>query len=380
MKFLVTITLAVLVAASGVTAQDTLLLRSYRTIDVCSSERRWLIAPYLGNIRSTDSLASFDITIGFDTSLVLPTDVLTENTLSFGANYPAQMSLVIPGEMRIAGFNITRNMVGDKPIFAVAGEFSGSCSDSINFTFPWPPTFNEEFKKKVTVLRSEAVNVVATPRTDKLLGPVFSIDTVIIGGKDSTSAVTTAVSYGTSSVKRAMVTWSLDDSVSAKIENVTLSGVSADSVIVSGSTAVAHVSFLPSESPTMAVTLRNTTVETLVTTELRCSMVIVDSCACVQSGRTDTLQIVLTNPIVSVSSPVDDSNERLDVTNTSVTCHCHHGQTNEINVFTVAGERVASQHSTSGNENTMSIEHLPTGPYIIVGTCGQRQIVNLKLK
>lgn len=380
MKILVTITLAALAAASGVTAQDTLLIRSFRTIDVCSSERRWLIAPYLGNIRSIDSLASFDITIGFDTSLVRPTDVLTENTLSFGANYPAQMSLVVPGEMRIAGFNITRNMVGDKPIFAVAGSYTGDCVDSIRFTFPWPPTFNEEFKKKVTVLTSEEVGIVALAKVDKLLGPRFSADTVAIDGKDSLRSITTTVSFGTSNVSRGVLTWSLPDSTTAAIDTVMADGVTVDSLILSTMTATAYVSFLKGQTPTMSVRLRNMTFEAETRTVLYTSMEIADSCACVRSGTSDTLLVVLTNPIVSISSPVDDNNERLDVTNTSVTCHCHHGQTNEINVFTVAGERVATQLSSSTTMNTMSIENLPPGPYIIVGFCGKRSFVKLKLK
>lgn len=380
MKFLVTITLAVATAASGVTAQDTLLLRSYRTIDVCSSERRWLIAPYLGNIRSTDSLASFDITIGFDTSLVRPTDVLTENTLSFGAFYPAQMSLVIPGEMRIAGFNVTRNMVGDKPLFAVAGNYIGTCLDAIAFTFPWPPTFNEEFKKKMTVLTSEQVNITATRKIDKSLGPRFELDTVLIDGKDSTNVVETAISFGTNTVKHATLSWLLTDTLAAKINDVTYSGLSVDSVTVTSKSAVAYVRFQAGQTPTLAVQLQNVSSETRATTLLRTTMDVTDTCGCVQSGTNDSMQVVLTNPIVSVSSPVDDSNERLDVAATSITCHCHHGQTNEISVFTIAGERIAVQRVSNATMNTMSIEHLPPGPYIIEGTCGDKRFVNLKLK
>ena len=380
MKFLVTIALAVLAAASGVTAQDTLLIRSYRTVDVCSSERRWLIAPYLGNIRSTDSLASFDITIGFDTTLVRPTDVLTENTLSFMADYPAQMTLVIPGEMRVAGFNITRNMIGDKPLFAVVGDYRGSCNDDLRFTFPWPPTFNEEFKKKMNVLISEKVAVVATPKNDNQLGVLLEPDTIVIDGKDSTSEVVSTVSFGSSSATRATLTWWLGDTLAARIDQVSLTGVTIDSMDVSGRSVRAHVVFQSGERPTASIVLRNVTTDVEARASLRSRMEVTDSCACVRSTLSDTMQIKLTNPIVSVSSPVDDSNERLDVTPTSVSCHCDHGQTNEIAVFTIAGERVAMQRSLPGSVNRMSIENLPSGPYIIVGTCGDKRLVNLNLK
>jgi hypothetical protein len=49
-------------------------------------------------------------------------------------------------------------------------------------------------------------------------------------------------------------------------------------------------------------------------------------------------------------------------------------------VFTVTGERIATQRSFTTEVNTMSIEHLPPGPYIVTGSCGSKTIVNLKLK
>jgi hypothetical protein len=380
MKFLVTITLAVLAAASGVTAQDTLLLRTYRTVDVCSSERRWLIAPYLGNIRSADSLASFDITIGFDTTNVRPTDVLSENTLSSGIYFPATMTLVVPGEMRVFGFNVTSNMVGDKPICAVAGNFVGSCTDSINFTFPWPPTFNEEFKKKVTVLRSEQVQVVATPKRDNLLGVKFDLDTLKIDGRDSVQSVQSQISFGAASPRTAIIRWTILDSTNVAIDSISVNDVVSSEITIGSMSASATVQFASNRNPTVELRVRNTTSQTYAMAKIVSSMQVLDTCACVTSGLADTLNVSLTNPIVSISSPVDDSNERLLVTNTTATCHCNHGQTNEIAVFTVTGERIASQRSLTGDVHTMSLEHLPPGPYIIVGSCGSKTFVNLNLK
>ncbi len=380
MKVLVTVMLAVLAAASNVTAQDTLVLRTFRTVDVCSSERRWLIAPYLGNIRSTDSLASFDITIGFDTSVVRPTDILTENTLSFMLQFPPELNLVVPGELRAAGFNVVRNMVGDKPLFAVAGNFIGKCGDDVAFTFPWPPTFNEEFKKKITVLTSDDITVTAVPKADKTLGVTFDRDTVLINGKDSTESLTTQIKRGTSNVAKAQLNWWLSDTSEVKIDSVRLEGLTIDSLSVTAQKVTADVTFGGDNMPSAQITLWSVTASTYSTATLRGYLIIKDSCACTRSELTDTINVVLTNPIVSVSSPVDDSNDRLDVTSTSATCHCHHGQTNEINVFTIAGERVAKQFANGATLNRMSLDFLPTGPYIIVGSCGTKTFVNLNLK
>lgn len=379
MKILVTATLAVLVAASGVTAQDTLLLRTFRTIDVCSAEQRWLIAPYIGNMRSTDSLASFDITIGFDTSVVRPTDVLTENTLSFGADYPAQMSLVIPGEMRIAGFNITRSMVGDKPIFAVAGNYSGGCEDSILFSFPWPPTFNEEFQKNVTVLKSEHISIVAVPKLDDQLGMAFTTRELVVDGKDSVGKLSCSVEFGSTRPRTGTIHVELSDTVAARIENAIVEGARTIQMRISPKSVEADVEFENERASNVHIDIRNLSSATNARISAMAYLDVVDSCSCVRSGKRDTVEVELTNPIVSVSSPVDDSNETLVVTTTSATCYCHHGQTNEISVFSVAGERIDTKRS-SAHENTMSLENLPSGTYIIVGSCGNRTFVNLKLK
>ena len=374
-----TITLAALVAASGVTAQDTLLLRTFRTVDVCSSEQRWLIAPYIGNIRSTDSLASFDITIGFDTSVVRPTDVLTENTLSFMSDYPAQMSLVIPGEMRIAGFNIIRNMVGDKPLFAVAGNYAGGCGDSINFTFPWPPSFNEEFKKKITVLASERVAVVANPKVDRQLGTTFATDSVIINGKDSVAVVKCLIEFGSKRPSTGTLHVNLSNDELARIDSASIEGARLVALRTTAKSVEADVEFESGQAPSISIYVRNTTSAYSARVTAEAFLTVTDSCSCVRSGLRDTVEVELTNPIVSVSSPVDDSNEKLVVTSTTASCYCNHGQTNEINVFSLTGVRLDSRR-TNEIENTMSIDHLPSGAYIIVGTCGTRTLVNLNMK
>lgn len=380
MKLLVTITLAVLAAASGVTAQDTLLIKTYRTVDVCSSEQRWLIAPYLGNMRSQDSLASFDITIGYDTAVIRPTDVLTENTLSFAMFFPAQMSLVVPGEMRIAAFNVNRYLVGDKPLFAVSGNFTGSCGDSVELSFPWPPTFNEEFKKRITILQSERVAVVARATTDPQLGMNFEQDSVTIDGIGSHGTINARVEAGGRVPKAAELVWWLSDSVSAELENVEVVGATVLDVERRRGEIRTIVQMESTQLPTASIVLKNATTDSIRSVVVYSQLNSLDSCSCVKSQRIDSLVVVLSNPIVSVSSPVDDSYERLVVTTTTATYHCYHGQTNEIEVFDVTGQRVAKQQANGQSSNTMSIENLPAGPYIIVGTCGVKTFVNLNLK
>ncbi len=133
MKLKVMFLLAALAAASNIaTATDTLTIRSYRVINTCSSEKRWLIDAYIGEVYSSDSLQSFDITIGYDTSLIRPTDGLSQGTLSsqmIFSDVSPFFNFRIPGELRVGAFTVNRNVKGNEPLFAVAGDFLGACDD-----------------------------------------------------------------------------------------------------------------------------------------------------------------------------------------------------------------------------------------------------------
>ena len=91
---------------------------------LAQDEQRFLITASIGEVYASDSLQSFDITIGYDTSRFRPTDGLSIGTLSeqmkFGDISPF-FNFRVPGEMRVGAFTITRNVAGDKPLFADLG-------------------------------------------------------------------------------------------------------------------------------------------------------------------------------------------------------------------------------------------------------------------
>ena len=147
--FLTVLTISMVV--STVTAQDTLRIQSLRSVDLCSDKKRWLLAISLGTIRFSDSLESFDITIGYDKSILRPTDVLKEGTLSSQMTNGPTLNTVVPGEMRIFGFNVARSVSGSVPLVAVSGDFLGSCADEGVLNIPYAPDFNTEFKKRFSV-------------------------------------------------------------------------------------------------------------------------------------------------------------------------------------------------------------------------------------
>ncbi|MBK6291309.1 MAG: hypothetical protein IPF59_06055 [Ignavibacteria bacterium] len=381
LKSLVMCMLAAIMAASSLTAQDTLTIRSYRVVDVCSSERRWLIAPTLGIVRSQDSLMSFDITIGYDTAVTRPTDVLTEGTLSANLDYKPTLNTVVPGEMRIAGFNIVRPMIGDKPIVAISGDFKGSCSDLDSLSIPWPVTFNEEFKRTISVYTIEPILAVANAKTRTNVG-VFALgDSVVIRGKDSLGSVSSLVSLIDLSSVKASATYTIQDTNVAVIESVSLTDANLIEIErINRGKVIVHFSQQGITRPRVLINLRSVTAAENVRTKIDMELKINDSCGCVKPGLVDTIDVICENPMVYVSSSADEDTADLLVADQSIRCQCYHGQTNAINVYSIDGMLVATTGIRPESETFLSIDGLPHGAYIIVGHCGSKKSVTLKMK
>jgi hypothetical protein len=380
MKKQVMLMLAALVAASTLTAQDTMVVRSYRTIDMCSGERRWTIAPYLGRMRSTDSLMSFDITIGYDTSVIRPTDVLTEGTLSHMLDFPAFMSLVVPGEIRVGGFNTTRAMIGDLPVVAIAGNFIGACGEFDTLSVPWPPTFNEEFEKVVTVYKTEPIVTVANERLRSDVGSSISADSITIERYDSTGTIDIDVALPSLTRSKLLLSLAIEDSTIAVMTNANVRSAVVDSMHMQGGMIKVWMTQDGDAQPRVTVTVRNAVRTPRASTRLTASTTMLDSCQCVLAGLKDTVLVVCSDPMVSVSSSVDDDNVRLRITERGASCQCDHGQTNEIAVYTVLGELVRIARSDGMDETFSSFEGLPHGSYVIMARCGENRKSVLKLK
>ncbi len=373
--------LAAVMAASNLTAQDTLTLRSYRVVDVCSSERRWLIAPTLGTIRSLDSLMSFDITIGYDTAVTRPTDVLTEGTLSANLDYKPTMSTVVPGEMRIAGFNILTPMIGDKPLVAIAGEFRGTCTTLDSMSFTWPASFNEEFKKVVTIYSTEPIIAVANARTRNDVGMDVENDSVTIEGRDSVKTVVSQIQMGGLQNVEASATFRILDTNVVHIANLKLTSAELQRIeMVDAGNVIVHFKQEGSSSPVVEMEVRSTSNLEIAQTVIQTSLEINDTCGCVRPGKVDSIKVISTNPMVYVSSSADENTADLVVNDQYIRCQCYHGQTNAINVYSIDGALVSSTGGPSKSETFLSIEGLPHGAYVIVGHCGLKKSVILKMK
>ncbi|GMV53076.1 MAG: T9SS C-terminal target domain-containing protein [Chlorobi bacterium] len=378
MKILLKMLLVAVFMATGSTirAKDTLIVTSHRIVDVCSGEKRWLISASLGSIYDSDSLMSFDITIGFDTSLITPTDGLTSGTLAeqmkFSDISPA-FNFRVPGEMRVSAFTITRNVKGNLPLFAVAGNYNGGCGTEVPLTLPWEPEFNEEFKRVVTAFIADTLKTVAIPKVNSTTGIVTHSDTISLA--DTTDLVEI----------EALVTMQSTDSklVKLHIESDRLNLVTIDSVSFAGTAysaidtvATDHVTIkfqtTGSETPgTVYIRFPGTAADTVA---IRYRTEIVDSCTCTQPGKTAITNIIKREP-VGIQENKLDRNEgsviQWSVHRDIITIQNLHGGPNAIRIVDTFGRIITSQ-TVSTDRITIPLNQMAHGLYFVTITNNKR--------
>jgi hypothetical protein len=377
MKNLLIVVLAVLSAASTLSAQDTLKVRSYRVVDLCQNERRWLLAVDLGKVLPSDSLVSFDITIGYDRTKLRPTDVLKEGTLSAAMSYEPFLNTAVPNEMRVAAGNIVKTVSGDVPLVAIAGDFLGSCLDVDTLGYPWPATFNSEYKKKYTVVRLDSVKATAKPRVHANKGFAFADSSITISESD-TSATLTIVSVGLNELgdKHYIEVSSQAGVLDLSVLSVT--GMKVDSIVVERSLTKLFVS---SVSSTAAVTLNAHWTGTKDLTRFAQVSVRTGTeslCTCDVPALRDTITISKEYPNVSVPS-FDEHSEIIKAKPDAIMIHCDHEEMKTVQFFDVLGALVF-QESISNRIQYVSTSALPKGAYHIRVACGHNVHVTTILK
>lgn len=352
MKLWLTKLLVVILTTSSVDcATDTLTITSHRIVNPCSGEKRWLISADIGEVFESDSLMSFDITIGFDTSLLRPTDGLFTGTLSeqmkFGDISPG-VNFRVPGEMRVSAFTITRNVKGKLPLFAVAGDYLGQCGSEDSLTLPWAPEFNQEFKKWTKVFVSATVVNRATPMPSPGQGTTNARQMVTLS-KDTSSTTIPIVVHAASNVgSRAKVLVSIEGSKASRIDNV-VSSLPNAIVNLNTDSLAATIEFLVTKNvDTINVRLSSTTFDSTATDELKSTMQILDSCSCSSPVATGSTDIHFKALPVSVKMDLNESSSIVITTrNNSVTVKSLHGDPLKIVVSDLLGRTLFLSESTN---------------------------------
>jgi len=380
MKSMVVALLVALSATSSLTAaSDTLRVLSYRKIDMCSGERSWLISFSIGEVFASDSLQSFDITVGFDTSQITPTDLLISGTLAdqmrFGDLSPF-MTTVVPGELRVGGFTVTRNVRGDLPLVAVSGSYKGECGDADTFSLAYNPNsgFNAEFKGEITTFISDSIIAIAIPRVDDSQGMSFEEDTLLIQGKDSVGLSTVSISQselvGSSMIDSITIT----DSDLFEIDSIWAEGIDSVRISTTGQTAQVFRSVSSEETGTYTVRFRSLTEERDTMTSVRISTSVTSICGCVTPMRTDELFLRSQHTTTSiVQRDVHESTDlRITQFSEALELQCSLGQPWRVMVVDLMGRQLASTTVTPGITSRLSLSPLPKGAYIVYASNGTK--------
>ncbi|MBU3678763.1 MAG: hypothetical protein FGM32_04040 [Candidatus Kapabacteria bacterium] len=362
---------------STVTAQDTLRVQSLRSVDLCSDKRRWLLAVSLGNIRFADSLESFDITIGFNKSIIRPTDVLKEGTLSAQMSNGPTMNTVVPGEMRIFGFNVARSVSGNQPLVAVSGDFLGVCTEVGELSVPYPPDFNTEFKKRYTVNVLDEIQPVWNRRFVPNLGCTFNVqrDSFLVGEIQRTYVSTINRSGNSDDVKGQLGFQIQDDSNTLTYVGSSCDNCDIDSVGFPSSNSVSvYYSIDSATKVNEPIVFRTTLKRWDGGSEGKAKLIATvrnrDTCSCSIPGLLDTVDIVMEKSVVGIESSPDDGSCTIETKEGLIIGKCLHHGMKELELYDLYGNRVLAT-SKHGNESvvlsTMVLSH---GLHFAMMTCG----------
>lgn len=369
MKNIMAITALVMfvITSAAAMSSDTLRVRSLRTIDKCSGERRALISVDLGRILTTDSLLSFDISIGFDPRVLRPETLLKIGTLGEQMSFGDGPFMVIesPGVARIQGGSIVRPASGSLPLTAFnAAVIGNECFAKSPLTVPFGIDFNEEFRKNVEVFVIDSVELTTLSRSVDNGILEITADRDSVQGKDSSLIVVVTYQLDSVTTNDIEIDIALSNDTAFVVESIaTLAGMTIErqntspfGVTVKGS--------IQSSSGSIALVLRSTTDSATVTTID--AKVLVDSCQCIRPGRTATRNVFTTTPkpIVSIKD-TDENAGMIVVSNSVVDIQNFHEWPTTIMLYSIEG---SVEYSTTfyGGTIRVALDNLADGLYALV--------------
>lgn len=343
---------------------------------MCSNERRWLLAVNLGKVLPSDSLVSFDITIGYDRTKLRPTDVLKEGTLSAGMAYEPFLNTVVPNEMRIAGGNIIKTVYGDVPLVAVAGDFLGSCTDVDTLGYPWPSTFNSEFKRKFSVVRRDSVKATALAKANKTSG-LRSVEksSTLPGDRTWVEFQVSGSNLRADSVRYRFTVKCTRPGLSVVSDRGLKGLTNVSSSKIKDGIEILVTAF--ESAPEMILRYEHGTQQRPDTAVITMWTEDLTECTCEKPTLRDTMKVLI-NPTVSVASS-DEHIETIRMHNDALTIQCDHEEMKTVQIYSLQSELML-QTELKGFNSAVSLSNLSNGSYAVRVICGNHQHVKMILK
>ena len=368
------ILLAVIAAASRWTsvavADDTLNIRSLRSIDVCGSEKSALIAIDLGEIYFSDSLMSFDITLSYDTTYLIPGTVLSNGTLSQQLSWMDGpfLNAAVPGELRIFGASISTPTKGNIPLVALTADAKRlTCGVTTPLGLAYPADFNPEFKRSFGFWNGDSVRFIARQTVNPTEGFSLEMNEILIGGKDSTVEIPIRVTTSGRNNEELIARIDFEGS-GVIIDSATLGGtamvISQDklsaSLILTGTDTLFNGSVWLRQVTTDSITLTLT------------GSVEATACACLVPGKRQQVQVMTTTSTLTgtVETDIDDDPD-ITLINGMISLQGGHEYPMDLKVYDLYGRLVTSAFIENGT-TTVQVQDLPPGPVFFMLTAGGR--------
>lgn len=377
------IVLIVGLTISTVKAQDTLRINSLKVVDVCSGEKSWLISLSLGTINFSDSLESFDISIGYDRSIIRPSAALKEGTLSAQMTNGPILNVVVPNEMRIYGFNIARSVAGSLPLFAVSGDYLGECNSIGQLTLPIEPDFNGEFKRKFTVRRLDSVTAINVRKNSTFSGCEFDKEEAVISELEASTSVAMKLknlSRETNAKYRLALSFERQsDSTLVVFDSIFAVGCTIEDIEIASTGAGVTISSLTRDEPEIVAVVKRRSMEASGRVNVSASVIDRTPCGCVQPALNDTVLITIDRPNVNVSTSTDEDACTISLRSNEVHGMCGHSGMKKLILRDLLGQTV-QQIETDNYPVVMSTSNLSSGMYFVALSCNEDHAFKLILK
>lgn len=354
--------------ASVAVAADTLRIRSYQQIDVCSLEKQAVIAIDLGEIYFGDSLMSFDITLAYDTTLLRPGSILASGTLSDQMRWMDGpfLNAAIPGELRVFGTSFLTPVKGALPLTAMTlNAKQVSCGTVSPIVLAYPAEFNEEFKRRYDVWVPDSIEFIARPTLRADIGPSIMADSIVLPGIDSTRTF----DFELPAVPSESGTWTTSFIIAdRRLIRFQRADASSGEVVYSAEFDTLRIEHTPDKTITGTIhvlQLVGDSATTSIRVETRSTV-----CSCIRPTKEDSLVVAVSKPVINT---VPDSDERPEIVinNGMIRLQGDHEHPIELEIYDLFGRSLMHEILPTGIQER-AIDQLPPGPLFIVTKTGGR--------
>lgn len=354
--------------ASVAVAADTLKIRSFQPIDLCSADKQGIIVIDLGEIFFGDSLMSFDITLTFDTTYLRPGSVLASGTLSDQMRWMDGpfLNAAVPGELRVFGSSFLTPVKGALPLVAMTVNAKQvTCGTLSPIVLTLPAEFNEEFRRRYDVWTPDSVRFIARPVQRSDVGIRSDERSITLRGIDSVSTLSFTLQGDTISTTELTTTIVLDHTGDVSIDSVEAPGAIVETSSQRDTVTIRHLS---------GTTIRGTMQLQQVTNDSTVSVLHMrtksGNCACMTPMLNDSTNVMTTRPVVNTVTDVDERPE-IEIRDNTIRIQGDHEHPIRLEIVDLLG-RVVLQTALEQDQREMKIDQLPPGPLLIVVREGGR--------